>query len=591
MALPSLGRQPPLPENPPQQGQDQGLREQIEAIVRQLNGHQTTVEREYSSASPFTARVLNHRPHRTFKNQCNRIYKGDSDPLTHIRAYKDANASRHPSDESLCIGFATTLDGEAREWYDHLRPGTIDSFEDLANGMILAFRGHRRMRHTAQGLSSIVQKKTETTSAFWQRFSNYSVSIPDLTGQQLKSHLVSNTRSQLLATRLTGLIDPTLNLVKQVVGEVLFQEEGLLNGGHQPPVSVGKRPHHEDGTEGKSNPSKGDAKKQKGNGRQNHPENRRNDQRRNDRGNRPDGPRAEVYTALTAPREVILNEIKDKEYLRWPRPMGPKARRNESKYCKYHRDRGHDTEDCWDLKREIENLIQRGRLSDYVQGGNKQKAAPVDQQPNAVGIVHPTAASSSAQAEMHAELNGPAVRDIHTITGGLAAGGKSSADLKKYAEEACERDPNMQRPRDQGCVISFCDDDLVGLYTPHDDALVIQARVKDSNVFRIMVDTGSAADVLFFSCFQQMKLEESELVPGHNLVGFSGNSVKAKGMITLPMLVGDFPPCQRMISVAFTVMDCPSTYNIILGRPSLKSLQAVASTYHLAMKFPTPRGV
>jgi hypothetical protein len=38
--------------------------------------------------------------------------------------------------------------------------------------------------------------------------------------------------------------------------------------------------------------------------------------------------------------------------------------------------------------------------------------------------------------------------------------------------------------------------------------------------------------------------------------------------------------------VDFLVVDRPSIYNTILGRPALKKLRAITSTYHLKMKFP-----
>lgn len=40
----------------------------------------------------------------------------------------------------------------------------------------------------------------------------------------------------------------------------------------------------------------------------------------------------------------------------------------------------------------------------------------------------------------------------------------------------------------------------------------------------------------------------------------------------------------------FIVIDTPSAYNALLGRPILVRLGGVTSVRHLAMKFPTPRG-
>ncbi|KAL0315584.1 UNVERIFIED_CONTAM: hypothetical protein Sradi_5436600 [Sesamum radiatum] len=41
-------------------------------------------------------------------------------------------------------------------------------------------------------------------------------------------------------------------------------------------------------------------------------------------------------------------------------------RLKSDKYCKFHKDRGHSTKDCYHLKNEIEKLIQRGYLKEYV---------------------------------------------------------------------------------------------------------------------------------------------------------------------------------------------------------------------------------
>ena len=50
-------------------------------------------------------------------------------------------------------------------------------------------------------------------------------------------------------------------------------------------------------------------------------------------------------------------------------------------------------------------------------------------------------------------------------------------------------------------------------------------------------------------------------------------------------------PTQVNKEIDFLIVDYPSTYNIILGRPTLNRLRAVTSTYHLKVKFPTAHGV
>ena len=41
-------------------------------------------------------------------------------------------------------------------------------------------------------------------------------------------------------------------------------------------------------------------------------------------------------------------------------------KRNKNKYCRFHRDHGHDTDECYDLKQQIENLIRQGKLWHFI---------------------------------------------------------------------------------------------------------------------------------------------------------------------------------------------------------------------------------
>ena len=66
--------------------------------------------------------------------------------------------------------------------------------------------------------------------------------------------------------------------------------------------------------------------------------------------------------------------------------------------------------------------------------------------------------------------------------------------------------------------------------------------------------------------------------------------VQSVGTITLPVVVGAYPQ-QIAKEVSFLVMDCSSSYNAIIGRPTLNSWKAVTSTYHLFVKFPTDYGI
>ena len=57
------------------------------------------------------------------------------------------------------------------------------------------------------------------------------------------------------------------------------------------------------------------------------------------------------------------------------------------------------------------------------------------------------------------------------------------------------------------------------------------------------------------------------------------------GTVTLPVMVGAYPQ-QLAKDVNFLVVDCSSSYNAIIGKPTLNSWKAVTSTFHLSVKFP-----
>ncbi|XP_075479435.1 uncharacterized protein LOC142520319 [Primulina tabacum] len=97
----------------------------------------------------------------------------------------------------------------------------------------------------------------------------------------------------------------------------------------------------------------------------------------------------------------------------------------------------------------------------------------------------------------------------------------------------------------QDPVISFGPEDLRRIVAPHNDALVVTATIANYDMARIFIDNGSSG-------------RDSRWVT-------------------------------KMIT--FTMVDTPSSYNGILGRPALKDFRAVASMYHQKLKFPVGKEV
>ena len=139
--------------------------------------------------------------------------------------------------------------------------------------------------------------------------------------------------------------------------------------------------------------------------------------------------------------------------------------------------------------------------------------------------------------------------------------------------------------------IKISDSDLERCQHPHDDPLVVRAVVANKTVHRVLIDNGSSADIIFASAFDKMGIRKEKLEPVNtHLRGFSGEKVLPRGSIQLVLTLGD-PPCQATTMARFLIVDAPSAYNMLLGRPSLNVIKAITSAYHMMIKFPAVNGV
>ncbi|RWW46279.1 hypothetical protein BHE74_00047801 [Ensete ventricosum] len=70
---------------------------------------------------------------------------------------------------------------------------------------------------------------------------------------------------------------------------------------------------------------------------------------------------------LNSTRTKIFLYIRERGLLKTPNPMKTcSKRRGKRRYCHFHREHGHDTEECCDLQSQIEDLIRHGHLRRYV---------------------------------------------------------------------------------------------------------------------------------------------------------------------------------------------------------------------------------
>uniref|UniRef100_A0A2N9IBY4 RNA-directed DNA polymerase n=1 Tax=Fagus sylvatica TaxID=28930 RepID=A0A2N9IBY4_FAGSY len=226
----------------------------------------------------------------------------------------------------------------------------------------------------------------------------------------------------------------------------------------------------------------------------------------------------------------------------------------------------------------LDDLAKAGHLRRYISDGQRQH---YHEGPT---IVHNTK---------------PAARVIETIHTSRSNGhsyDRLKSDLKKaqhlrevfqiHEGSVMSKKPRMDYPENEQQIF-FSDEDLRDVQTPHDDPLVIKLRIGDSDVKRVLVDQGSCSEIMYPDLFHGLGLKQTDLQPyDAPLVGFSGESIRPMGRITLNVHTGPIS-----LETEFVVIDVPSPYTAIMGRRWLHRLKAVPSSFHQKLRFPTDFGI
>jgi len=201
------------------------------------------------------------------------------------------------------------------------------------------------------------------------------------------------------------------------------------------------------------------------------------------------------------------------------------------------------------------------------------------------------------------EASGPSVRiptggqqhevpihgEIHTIAGGFSGGGCTASQRKKYARSVMSVEIFEDHSPDVD--ITFTKGDLRDV-VPHDnDPIVISLVTAGRTVHRVLVDQGSSADVMFWPTFEKLQLSPDQLRPyGGCLYGFAGDQVEVRGYIELRTTFTD-GLASLTEKIRYLVVNAPSAYNILLGRPTLNRTGVVPSTRHMKVKLPSMEGL
>ena len=173
--------------------------------------------------------------------------------------------------------------------------------------------------------------------------------------------------------------------------------------------------------------------------------------------------------------------------------MGNPEKRNRNLYYQYHRDHDHTTEDYRSLWDHLDQLVQEGKL--------KQ-------------LLHHSS-SLGGQTDTRSERENPSRPPLGTINVIFAMPGRTGSCPSRvmFVAHLFPEDSSHEPKRaklDRSLIMGFSDENKIGTIQPHDDALVIILRIGGYDVKRVIVDQGSAAEIMYHDLFKGLNLRTED---------------------------------------------------------------------------------
>ena len=281
--------------------------------------------------SPFTTAVLECPVSSKFQLPQLESFNGLKDPQDHLNTFKTTLGLQHHPDEILCCSFPITLKGAAREWFIKLPTSLVDSFKQLSNAFLHHFIRGQRPKRPAGHLLTIRQGEKETLRSYVKCFTRETLEVDEADDKVQLTTFKAGLRSRDLVALLAK--NPPRTMAK-----MLLKAQKYMNAED---AVAAIRDDEKPGDKGRKDDERRGQKRE------------RPDRRTTDANRRRDDKSTWTvkFTPLVMPVDKILMQIKDDHYLKWPRPLHSSPHvRDKNKYCRFHKDHGHYTEDCRDLK-------------------------------------------------------------------------------------------------------------------------------------------------------------------------------------------------------------------------------------------------
>ena len=333
--------------------------------------------------NPYSREIMAAPLPDKFKMPILKHYDGTTDPSDHLERYTSWMYLHGVSDAIVCRAFDSTLEGNAKRWFRKLPEGSIFSWDQLQRLFLTNFIGARLPEVTTSMLLETRQRPDESLRKWIDRFTKVKNSMRECSDENaLMAAQACVLRDSEFAFQMR--LKPALAYT-EYIARARHYANALLPSSQSTEKTQQEKKRKDDDSSGSRDAELPKNKKGRDSDRRLRNEDRgpRNGGGQQDRAQNRVRGAYDTYHTLTATIEEIFIATQNRVNYRPPRPIGgDPARRNPNKYCRYHRAQGHTTNECWDLKDEVEAQLQDGHLQEYKagQGGNQRAGDQVQRE-------------------------------------------------------------------------------------------------------------------------------------------------------------------------------------------------------------------
>ncbi|KAJ9536516.1 hypothetical protein OSB04_un000310 [Centaurea solstitialis] len=420
------------------------------ALLAKLPGAAVPVEVEPKTgfqASPYVDEIaLMEIPKKYNIPAFTTKYSGITDPVEHVAQYKQlmwtASIPSQYQEACMCKSFGSTLTGAALQWLINLKPKSIESFAELVNQFTRQFASSRKMEKQTSDLYYVVQKTGETIRDYFNRFNAEMIEVKNC---DIKTAIEAYKRgldnSSELYTDLTKYPPENFDDVRaRTLAHMRIEDDAIFRRKHSnEKKNLGAQKHDfKPKRVNKIGNSRQESKTRtsKGTGRIRYPD-------------------LSTYNFAGTSKELVDSLRKIDANVRWPKkPENPSKDKDQTKWCEFHADHGHTTDECISLKKEIAYLKTNGHLKGIIGDEAERPASPI-----------------------HTKV-------VNCITGGSEVCGLTYSAAKRHAREGPEGYPVPENSKTaaerelDATKLTFDQDD-------QDDLSVVQ---KKNGKWRVCID-------------------------------------------------------------------------------------------------------